>query len=264
MYEFVFKRGNGNNQYQRNYGAGGAIDFQNDDLTKLTTFMRKKYAVTFVQTPSRGAEGRGVYGAAWGSRGKASAEQTARNVIKALVYTFDDAKSRGFNLDKLRMQVVRRDASSNTVDGNQVLAMGSMGGRKVSVGTAALSADYVASRKPQRDALGHLEAQVKPGIMADTALGAGDTPTYAEGLEFAAGIIRHEIGHNLTKPRHVKALMRSGVESILGNAHSSYSESDAHEFLAEAFTKYSAKGYKRDTFTPDITRILEDIAKPLR
>lgn len=236
-------------------GRFAKVDYQNDPLPKLESVMKAKYGVSFVNSVRDK-----VYGADWGSSmPKEAWAQHERNIMMALAYTMDDAKTRGLHMKNLGMKVLRRDASGH--NGNA--AAGEVSGRTVAIGTGLFDQGTVAAGKldalamyDTKVGLPHLAAQ---GIIAHTA----NSPR-EDALNYAAAIIRHEVGHNLTQNKHIKQVMSLGAETIKGSVFTEYSKTDAHEYLSEAFSLYTSKVYKPGTYPDKVVSILEDMSKPLR
>lgn len=204
-----------------------------------------------------------IGGAAYGSpikRKEAATLKSWENNAKDLGATMDDLSDRyGIDFKKLGVVLISRDPASEEATG-----MAAVGGSALSFSSSLQSLKAVAEDVKANDDFAAGNNGRQWGF--PESLISGKKITGAERSEYAQAVMRHEIGHLLTRQRHIRSfpgLMRGAKldRGWVKDNVSVYGASKTVEAIAEMFSKYTDKSYKKGTMPKKIEGLLDDMIR---
>lgn len=202
-----------------------------------------------------------VGGAAFGGpipKKTAISNKAWQGTVKDFKATLDDLSSRfGMDFKGMGLVLLSRDAGAT---GSSGLAM--VGGKALSFNSNLQSRKNVAEEGRNNELFAKDNNGRNWGV--PEGLISGRKVTEAVRQEYVQAVMRHEVGHLLTSPSHVRAfnsaMKEMGATRKWAKENLSvYGASNTTEALAEAFSKYTDKGYKKGTLPASVEGIMEDM-----
>lgn len=233
------------NPYQDSLGRFTSKDKNVSGASDTEKKLKAKHGVSIASAGSLKDSMAG--GAAYGKalkKGEVANSKAWQGTVKDLNDTMDDLADRlGLDLKSRGIVLLARDSDDTGAAG-----LAQVGGNTMSFSSALQSRKRVAQDRENNEAFSAANGGRNWGYAEGLISNKPKAVTEKDRAEYAQAVMRHEIGHLLTQPKHVKqfkkALSDIGANRAWAKDNISvYGASKTIEAMAEAFAMFTDKRY---------------------